>query len=131
MERNQEELRQLLDTEEPLLQLYDRLVRGAVGRGEKELTRRMLQSQRFQISTLKVLVEGRIPDKFLYFGVITHDEVNVRENAAARSRSLALVGPGTPVIAQELSGNWVSVQLPDGRSGWVFKDYVRRELSVE
>jgi len=131
VERAGEELQKLLDTEEPLLQWYERLVRSAVGKGEKELTRRMLQSQRFQISTLKVLVEGKIPDKFLYFGVITHGEVNVRESAAARSRSLALADPGTPVIAKETSGNWVNIQLPDGASGWVFKDYVRRELSVE
>ncbi|MEW6524090.1 MAG: SH3 domain-containing protein [Bacillota bacterium] len=131
MEKASEELQQLLEIEEPLLQLYDRLVRSASGRGEKELTRRMLQSQRFQISTLKVLVEGKIPDKFLYFGVITHNEVNVRESAAARSRSLTLVNPGTPVIAKENQGNWVCIQLPDGRSGWVFKDYIRRELSVD
>jgi len=76
----------------------------------------MLQSQRFQLSALKVSVKGKIPEKIPYLGVIAHDEVNVRESAAARWRSPAVTGPGTPVIAQELSGNWARVQLPDGRA---------------
>jgi uncharacterized protein YgiM (DUF1202 family) len=126
-----EDLQKLLEIEEPLLGAYDRLVRQATGRGEKELARRMHQSQRFQISTLRVLVEGKVPDKFLYFGVITHNDVNIREASAARSRCLAQVSAGTPVIVKEVQGNWIAVQLPDGRSGWVFKDYIRRELSVD
>ena len=128
MERMEEEVQRLLETEEPLLPLYDRLARNAINRGEKELTRRMYQSQRFQVSTLRLLAEGKIPDKFLYFGTITHNDVNVRETASPRSASLATIHSGTHVIVKETQGNWIAVQLPNGEAGWIFRDYVRRDI---
>ncbi len=128
MEKTGDEVQKLWETEEPLLPLYDRLARRAVNRGERELTRRMYQSQRFQVSTLRLLAEGKVPDKFLYFGTITHNDVNVRETASPRSRSLVVIHSGTHVIVKETQGNWIAVQLPSGDGGWIFRDYVRRDI---
>ncbi len=41
-----------------------------------------------------------------------------------RSKRLAKLAPDTPLRVSDRSGRWISVELPDGRSGWVAREYV-------
>ncbi|MGO4816644.1 SH3 domain-containing protein [Cupriavidus sp. 2MCAB6] len=41
-----------------------------------------------------------------------------------RSKRLAKLPPDTPLRVSEHSGRWLSVEIPDGRSGWVAREYV-------
>ncbi|WP_441639171.1 SH3 domain-containing protein [Cupriavidus sp. 2MCAB6] len=37
---------------------------------------------------------------------------------------MAKLPPDTPLRVSEHSGRWLSVEIPDGRSGWVAREYV-------
>jgi SH3-like domain-containing protein len=58
-------------------------------------------------------------------GTIIDDEVNFRDAPSPSGSLVAVLSRGTPVILTERRGNWVGLQLYDGKSGWVFRDYVR------
>jgi SH3-like domain-containing protein len=59
------------------------------------------------------------------FGMIIEDEVNFREAPSPQAPVQVQLSRGTPIIVTERRGNWVGIQLYDGKNGWVFRDYVR------
>ncbi|HEY8552417.1 MAG TPA: SH3 domain-containing protein [Thermaerobacter sp.] len=117
---------ELREQERPLLERYRQLVDAAVTDTERRLAQMMYNYQRFQLQSLE-LFEDRVPERLHCFGVITHDDVNVRQRPSGKSEALTKVGRGTPVIVMAFEGFWAEVQLVGGETGYVFKDYVRCE----
>ncbi|HEX6988590.1 MAG TPA: SH3 domain-containing protein [Bacillota bacterium] len=113
--------------EAPLLELYQQIERTVSSATARQLAVQMIRSQRFQLATLDLLASGQVPEKFHCFGRITHDDVNVRSGPSARESRTATLHQGTFVIVKELQGNWAHLQWSNGKSGWIFKDYVRCE----
>lgn len=122
--------RDLAEAERPLLERYEHIARATPDGVARRLAQLMARAQRFQLATLDLILADRVPDAFLYFGVITHRDVKVRGGPSARAEVLRTVDTGLQVIVKAAEGNWMLVQLPDGSSGWVFKDYVRSELEA-
>lgn len=120
---------QLAATERPLLDDYERIARSAPAGTLRRLAEQMARAQRFQLATLELILADRVPESFVCFGRVTHDDVKVRAGPSPRAELVRTVGAGLDVIVMESSGNWLRVQLPDGVAGWVFKDYVRCELT--
>lgn len=113
--------------EQALTELYERIERAASNPTARLLAGQMVRAQRFQVSALEILEEDRVPERFHCFGSVTHDDVNVRSGPSAQETKINSLQQGVPVIVKEFAGNWAHLQLPDGSSGWVFKDYVRCE----
>lgn len=118
-------VRELLDQEQRAKERYTDLLANASGATERELIERILTEKKFEIETLRLLASGKVPEKFLGFGMIIEDEVNFRESPSPQSKVQRVLSRGTPVILTEKRGNWVGLQLYDGTSGWAFRDYVR------
>ncbi|MDQ7794973.1 MAG: SH3 domain-containing protein [bacterium] len=118
--------REIREGEDPLLASYEALMAAATTPSEKKLARIVHAYQRFQIKSLD-LFEREVPEKFLAFAVITQSEVNLREGPGPREQVARQLDKGTPVILMEYAGFWARVQLGDGGTGYVFKDYVRAE----
>lgn len=58
-------------------------------------------------------------------GYITGNSVRVRSAASTSAAILTLTNRGDSVtVIGELQGGWYAVRLPDGRSGFVFGDYI-------
>lgn len=114
----------LVEQETALASAYEEIVRLASGKTERELAVEMQRAQAFQLATLQLIAEGRVPDVFHCFGHVTHDQVNVRAGPSAKQPKLKSVRRDERVIVMRFEGNWAQIQLPDGSSGWVFKDYV-------
>lgn len=55
---------------------------------------------------------------------ICGNSVHLRSEPSMTSSTLGLLNLNTMVNILESSENWVKVQLPDGRTGWVFKTYL-------
>lgn len=121
----EEILQQLMEQEEQAIEKYKDISKKARSSVELDLINRILAQKRFEIETLRLLHSGNVPEKFLAFGTITEDEVNFRQSPSPSGTLLAVLSRGTPVILTERRGNWVGVQLYDGKTGWVFRDYVR------
>ncbi len=115
----------LLETEENARQQYQTLIGRLPGGTGRQLLERILTQKRFEIETLRLLKNGKVPDRFVGFGTIADDEVNFRESPSPQAYVLSILQKGTPVILTEKRGNWIAVQLYDGKFGWVFRDYVR------
>lgn len=113
--------------EQPLVDLYGQVERTVTSPTARQLAVQMLRSQRFQLATLELLASDQVPEKFYCFGRITHNDVNVRSGPSAREPRTAVLQQGTMVIVMEMQGNWAHLQLTGGKSGWIFKDYVRCE----
>ncbi|EKP94382.1 MULTISPECIES: SH3 domain-containing protein [Thermaerobacter] len=126
MSRIKELAAELREQERPLLDHYKQLVDAATKETERRLAQMMYNYQRFQLQSLE-LFQDRVPERFHCFGVVTHDDVNVRQRPSGKSEVLARVGRGTPVIVMAFEGFWAEVQLVGGETGYVFKDYVRCE----
>lgn len=120
---------QMVLSEKPLLQEYDELARQAITETERRLVEQMIRAQRFQLAALALVAEGLVPENFHCFGVITHDDVKVRVGPSPRQEEKRRLHQGVPVVVEEYQGNWARIQLPDGDKGWVFRDYVRCELT--
>jgi len=120
---------ELRDQERPLLDRYQQLIDAAVTETERRLAQMMYNYQRFQLQSLE-LFQDRVPDRFHCFGVITHDDVNVRQRPTGKAEPVTRVDRGTPVIVMALEGFWAEVQLVGGQTGYVFKDYVRCEAGT-
>jgi len=114
--------------EEPLIAEYEGLASAAVSPTEKKLAALVLGYQKFQLKSLD-LFETEVPDKFIAFGSIVSDAVNVRRGPTAKEVSLFLAERETPVIVKDVKGLWVEVRFADGREGYVFKDYVHIETA--
>jgi len=115
----------LLEQEQKARERYADLMAEARSATERDLIERILIQKKFEIETLKLLASGNVPARFLGFGSITEDEVNFRESPTPQSPVKQTLSRGTPVILTDRRGNWVGLQLYDGKAGWVFKDYVR------
>lgn len=118
-------VKELLEQEQRARERYADLMSSAAGATERELIERILIQKKFEIETLKLLASGKVPTRFIGFGSITEDEVNFRESPTPQGAVQKTLSRGTPVILMDRRGNWVELQLYDGTSGWVFKDYVR------
>lgn len=58
-------------------------------------------------------------------GYITGNSVRIRSAASTSAAILTLTNRGDSVtVVGELQGGWYAVRLPDGRSGFVFGDYI-------
>lgn len=121
---------ELATAERPLAEAYERIARAAPDGVLRRLAEHMARAQRFQLATLDLVLSDRVPDAFLCFGRITHEDVKVRSAPSPRAEVLRTCGRGAAVIVKEARGNWQHVQFSDGASGWVFKDYVRCELGL-
>lgn len=110
-----------------LVEEYEKIVAAATGNTEKQLAEEVLKAQRFQLSTLELIEKDLVPEKFLSFGTIISDEVNVRRGPSAKQEKIRVLDQNVRVIVMEFEGNWAHIQLPDGETGWVFKDYVRTD----
>jgi len=121
----EETVAELLEQEEQAREKYQGLMCKVSGSTERQLIERILSQKRFEIETLRLLKTGKIPSRFLGFGMVVDDEVNFREAPSPASLVISQLDRGTPVILTERRGNWVGIQLYDGQTGWVFKDYVR------
>lgn len=118
-------IQELLEQEQKARECYTELLAEARGATERELVERIIAQKKFEIETLKLLASGKVPDRFMGFGSVIDDEVNFRDAPNPQAFVRVELARGTPVIVTERRGNWVGVQLYDGRSGWVFRDYVR------
>ncbi|HHY76037.1 MAG TPA: SH3 domain-containing protein [Firmicutes bacterium] len=116
---------ELLEQEQKARDKYSELLAEARTATEKELIQRIITQKRFEIETLKLLSTGKVPSRFIGFGTVIDDEVNFREAPSPQALVQSKLSRGTPVIITDRRGNWVGIQLYDGKTGWVFKDYVR------
>ncbi len=121
----EEIIAELLEQEELSKDKYAELAARMSGGTERQLVGKILSQKKFEIETLKLLKSGKIPARFLGFGTVQDDKVNFREAPTPASLVISELGRGTPVILTERRGNWAGVQLYDGQTGWVFKDYVK------
>jgi uncharacterized protein YgiM (DUF1202 family) len=119
----------LLEAEEPLRALYRELRAAAVTRVEQELAAHLEAAQAAQVSYLQLMCD-ELPVKFLGLGTITSQAVKLREKPGGSQPVVAELAAGTPVIVMDWQGYWAQVQLPGGRRGFVFRDYVRTELGA-
>lgn len=119
---------ELHEQEQEMLGKYERILNAAVGSTEKQLAQEILKAQHFQLSTLELIEKDLVPQKFLSFGTITSDDVNVRSGPSARQEKIRVLQQNVRVIVMEVEGNWAHVQMADGETGWIFKDYVRTDL---
>jgi uncharacterized protein YgiM (DUF1202 family) len=126
----QELARGIKAREEPLLGDYEGLVSAAVSATEKKLAALVLGYQRFQLKSLD-LFQTEVPDRFMGFGSIRSDGVNVRRGPTAKDIALFVAEKGTPVIVKDVKGLWVEVRFAGGKEGYVFKDYVVIEAAAD
>ncbi len=117
-------VREILEGERPLLDLYDKLRQEATQEPHKAIIEQILEQRRFQLNCLAFL-ETRLPAEFKCLGIVTEMEVNVRKGPSGRTQLLTKVDKGTALIVMDYQGNWVHVQLSDGTVGYIFKAYVR------
>ncbi len=115
----------LLEQERQARAKYKELMARLHGVVERRLLEQIISNKTFEIESLKLLESGKVPHRFIGFGLVTDDEVNFRESPSPYSTVISMLNKETPVILTERRGNWVGIQLYDGRDGWVFKDYVR------
>ncbi len=58
-------------------------------------------------------------------GTVTATSLNVRTGPSTSNTIITTIPNGTRVTILGDSGNWYNVRLPDGRIGWVSKDYIK------
>ncbi|HVB09470.1 MAG TPA: SH3 domain-containing protein [Bacillota bacterium] len=118
--------RELLVAEEPLAGSYRELRSAAVTQIEQALSGHLEAAQASQVALLGLMCD-ELPNKFLGLGTITSQAVKLRDGPGGSHPVLLELGAGTPVIVMEWQGYWAHVQLPGGRRGYVFRDYVRTD----
>ncbi len=116
----------LKEREESLTEDYRALPQAALRDVEKKLAEQIANFQRLQVMSLDLLAEG-VPEQFLGFGRVTGEDVNLREGPGGRYPLIGKLDRGEMVIVQGYDGFWVQVQVPRGRSGYIFKDYLQQE----
>ncbi len=116
----------LLESENPLLASYKELRAAAVTRAEQALATAVLDAQRQQVSYLEFLSEA-LPTQFVAVGTISSDSVKLRAGPGGTHQQIGDLRAGTPVIVVEWNGYWAEIQVPGGRRGHVFRDYIRTE----
>lgn len=118
--------RQLREVEEPLSEPYKELRSAAATRVEQELSTHLADAHRAQLSCLSLMTD-ELPPKFLALGTICSQATKLREEPGGGDGVLAELTAGMPVIVMEWAGYWAHIQLPGGRRGYVFGDYVRTD----
>lgn len=126
MAQVREVARALLEGERPLSANYLALRKSAVTRVEQELADHLERAQATQVEYLELLCD-ELPGKFLGLGTITGDAVKLREGPGGSNPVVEELSAGTAVIVMDWQGYWAQVQLPGGKRGWVFRDYVRTD----
>lgn len=116
----------LYATEQPLLQAYRDLRAAAASRAEQALAAAVYEAQLAQVGHLQLLCE-ELPRQFAAVGTINSDAVKLRQGPGGSHPQLGELRAGTPVVVIEWSGYWAMVQVPGGRQGFVFRDYVRTD----
>lgn len=119
----------LLETETPLVQGYKDLRGASVTRAEQALASAVHEAQKAQISYLQLLCED-LPPQFISVASVSSDAVKLREGPGGNHPQVGELRAGTPVIVMEWNGYWAQVQVPGGRRGYVFRDYVRTEAGA-
>jgi uncharacterized protein YgiM (DUF1202 family) len=120
--------RALLASEQPLAGSYRELRAAAVTRIEQALTGHLESAQASQVALLGLMCD-ELPEQFLGLGTITSQAVKLREQPGGSQPVVAELDAGTPVIVMQWQGYWAQVQLPGGRRGFVFRDYVRTDAT--
>ncbi len=115
---------ELLEQERQAKAKYQGLLTRLHGVVERRLLERIISNKAFEIESLKLLRSGKVPERFIGFGMVSEDEVNFRESPSPYATVVSILSRETPVILTERRGNWVGIQLYDGKDGWVFRDYV-------
>lgn len=105
---------------------YEELEGAADREVERSLAGQVARYQRLQLMSLELLADG-VPEPFMGFGLVNGEEVNLREGPGGRFPLVGRLARGEMVILKGYNGYWVQVQVPKGRSGYVFKDYVQQE----
>ena len=122
----QELARSIKEKEAALAEDYRLLSKLGNSEVAKKLIESVLQHQKLQVLSLDLLSE-ELPQKFLDFGQITADDVNLRQGPGGSHPLVGSLAKGDEVIIQEVQRFWVKVSVPHGPEGWVFSDYVRSE----
>jgi len=117
---------QLRAAEEPLWAAYKELQGAAQGRVASALCEALLEAQKRQLAYLRFL-EEELPSDFIAVGSVTSHRVKLRSGPGGSHPVLDELDAGVPVIVTAWSGYWAAVQVPGGRQGYVFRDYVRTE----
>lgn len=115
---------ELLEQERQAKAKYQGLFTRLHGTVERRLLERIICNKSFEIESLNLLKSGKVPDRFIGFGIVSEGEVNFRESPSPYATVISILDRETPVILTERRGNWVGIRLYDGRDGWVFRDYV-------
>jgi micrococcal nuclease len=55
---------------------------------------------------------------------VTAGVLNIRREPAVTSSVIAQIGRGTKVIPKRMSGAWYGIEMPDGSTGWVHRDFL-------
>jgi uncharacterized protein YgiM (DUF1202 family) len=118
--------RELLTAEQPLSAGYRELRGAAVTQIEQALAAHLDSAQASQVALLGLMCD-ELPSKFLGLGTISSQAVKLREQPGGSHPVVAELPAGTPVIVMDWQGYWAHVQLPGGRRGFVFRDYVRTD----
>ncbi|WP_079909351.1 stage II sporulation protein P [Paenibacillus sp. 32352] len=64
------------------------------------------------------------------FARSTVDRLNVRTKPDLSSSILLMIGPSNRYEVIKEQGDWVQIQLPEEKAGWVFREYIEYEPSV-
>lgn len=60
----------------------------------------------------------------LQSGMINGDDVNLRAEPGPYGHIITTLSNGLAVSVVEQSGRWYKVELPDGRTGWVYRQFI-------
>ncbi|MDI3317935.1 MAG: SH3 domain-containing protein [Bacillota bacterium] len=112
--------------ESELVPHYEELARAAQTPAEIKIVHQLKSYQRLQLLSLELLGD-RVPERFLGFGRVSADDVNIRSAPNGQSSLVGKVRQGDQVIICSYQGYWVEVQVMHGPSGYIFRDYVQEE----
>ena len=80
---------------------------------------------------LMMLVSATALADTMRFGTVNVSSVNLRENPSTQSRKLGVYEKGTWLRIDGQNGNFYKVSGPDGKSGYMVKDYVYISASAK
>lgn len=129
MARLQDVASRLREQENALVDVYKELGESAEREVEKRLAAQIGGFQRLQVASLGLLAEG-VPEQFHGLGRVIGDDVNLREGPGGRYPLLGQLNAGELVVILGFSGYWVQVAVPNGPTGYLFKDYVQQETAT-
>ncbi|MGB3337323.1 MAG: thermonuclease family protein [Devosia sp.] len=57
---------------------------------------------------------------------VTASVLNIRREPAGTANVIAQIGRGTKVLPKRMSGAWYGIEMSDGSTGWVHRDFLSR-----